>query len=50
MLQRRIATVDDDGVDDGCLCGDSEEEIFLPSVSMIPALISIGLLAIYRRK
>ena len=50
MLQRRIATVDADGVDDGGLCGDSEEEIFLPSVSMIPALISIGLLAIYRRK
>ncbi len=45
-----VGPVDDDGVDDGCLCGDSEEEIFLPSVSMIPALISIGLLAIYRRK
>jgi WD40 repeat protein len=45
-----VGPADDDGVDDGCLCGDSEEEIFLPSISMIPALISIGLIAISRRK
>ena len=41
---------DIDGVDDGCLCGDSEDESPLPSVSMISALISIGLIAILRRK
>ena len=40
----------DDGVDDGCLCEDSEDESPLPSVSLISALISIGLIAILRRK
>ena len=33
-----------------CKAKDSEDESSLPSVSMIPALISIGLIAIYRRK
>jgi hypothetical protein len=45
-----VGPADDDGIDDGCLCANSEEEIFLPSISMIAALISFGFLAIYRRK
>jgi hypothetical protein len=45
-----VGPADDDGVDDGCLCEDSEDEAPLPSVSMISALISIGLIAILRRK
>ena len=44
-----VGPADDDGVDDGCLCAISEDDS-LPSISMIPALISIGLIAIYRRK
>ena len=49
-IGQMVGPADDDGVDDGCLCGDSEDESSLPSVSMIPALISIGLIAILRRK
>ena len=49
-IGQMVGPADDDGVDDGCLCGDSEDESPLPSVSMISALISIGLIAILRRK
>jgi hypothetical protein len=45
-----VGPADDDGVDDGCICSDGVDESPLPSVSMIPALITIGFLAIYRRK
>ena len=45
-----VGPADDDGVDDGCLCSDGGDESPLPSVSMIPVLITIGFLAIYRRK
>jgi hypothetical protein len=44
-----VGPADDDGVDDGCLCGDSVDESPLPSVSLIPALISIGIIALRRR-
>ena len=44
-----VGPADDDGVDDGCLCAISEEEIFLPSISLIPALIAIGIIALRRR-
>ena len=44
-----VGPADDDGVDDGCLCATSEDDS-LPPISLIPALISIGLIAIYRRK
>jgi len=49
-IGQMVGPADDDGVDDGCLCEDSEDESPLPSVSMISALISIGLIAILRRK
>ncbi|SVD94355.1 uncharacterized protein METZ01_LOCUS447209 [marine metagenome] len=45
-----VGPADDDGVDDGCLCGTASEDDSLPPISLIPALISIGLLARYRRK
>ena len=44
-----VGPADDDGVDDGCLCAISEDDS-LPAISLIPALITIGLLAIFRRK
>jgi hypothetical protein len=44
-----VGPADDDGADDGCLCAISEDDS-LPSISLIPALITIGLLAIFRRK
>jgi hypothetical protein len=49
-IGQMVGPADDDGVNDGCLCGDSEDESPLPSVSMISALISIGLIAVFRRK
>jgi len=48
-IGQMVGPADDDGVDDGCLCATSEDDS-LPPISLIPALISIGLLAIYRRK
>ena len=45
-----VGPADDDGVDDGCLCGTASEDDSLPPISLIPALISIGILAIFRRK
>jgi hypothetical protein len=43
-----VGPADDDGVDDGCLCAISEDDS-LPSISLIPALISIGIIALRRR-
>ena len=48
-IGQMVGPADDDGVDDGCLCATSEDDS-LPPISLIPALISIGLLAIFRRK
>jgi len=44
-----VGPADDDGVDDGCLCAISEEDSSLPSISLIPALITIGIIALRRR-
>jgi len=44
-----VGPADDDGVDDGCLCATSEDDS-LPAISLIPALISIGLVAVFRRR
>ena len=44
-----VGPADDDGVDDGCLCSDDVDESPLPSVSLIPALITIGIIALRRR-
>ena len=43
-----VGPADDDGVDDGCLCAISEDDS-LPSISLIPALITIGIIALRRR-
>ena len=44
-----VGPADDDGVDDGCLCTISEDDS-LPSISLVPTLISIGLIARFGRK
>jgi hypothetical protein len=44
-----VGPADDDGVDDGCLCAISEDDSSLPSISLIPALITIGIIALRRR-
>ncbi len=44
-----VGPADDDGVDDGCLCATGEDDS-LPAISLIPALLSIGLVAVFRRK
>jgi hypothetical protein len=43
-----VGPADDDGVDDGCLCAINEDDS-LPSISLIPALIAIGIIALRRR-
>ena len=47
-----VGPADDDGVDDGCLCDNlgDDDQTSTPSISLITSLISIGLLAIFRRK
>ena len=45
-----VGPADDDGVDDGCLCEDSEEdEEVVPSVSLISSIAAIGIIALRRR-
>jgi MYXO-CTERM domain-containing protein len=43
-----VGPADDDGVDDGCLCATGEDDS-LPAISLIPALLSIGIIALRRR-
>ena len=47
MLGPEDASKDEDGDDDD---KDEDDESSIPSVALIPALISIGLIAIFRRK
>ena len=38
-----------DGVDDGCLCKDSEDDEEVPSVSLVSSIAAIGIIALRRR-
>ena len=45
-----VGPADDDGVDDGCLCEDSEEdEEVVPSISLISSIAAVAVIALRRR-